>query len=80
MQPMPKGGSTTANVSQAQARLNTGGNCHRHSRPIAINTQSYHGENEDIGYILVLQSKKFDKKVPFQTFMEKLVMYIVSNF
>ena len=44
-----------------------------------MNSPSYQGECEEIGYILGLWSEKFDKKVQFQIFLEKLGTYIVSN-
>ena len=51
----------------------------RQNRIITTNSQLHQGECEDIGYILGLRSKKFDKKVQFQVFLEKLGTYIVSN-
>ena len=46
---------------------------------MSINNQSYTGECEDLEYILALHSEKFDKKVPFQVFMEKLATYVISH-
>ena len=57
----------------------TGGNRRRQARPVSINNQTYAGESEDLGYILALRSERFDKKVPFQIFMERLATYVVSN-
>ena len=51
----------------------------RNNHIITTNSQSYQGECEDIRYILALRSEKFDKKVQFQVFLEKLGTYIVSN-
>ena len=51
----------------------------RNNQIITTNDQSYQGECEDIGYILGLRLEKFDKKVQFQVFLEKLGVYIVSN-
>ena len=51
----------------------------RNNQIITTNAQSYQGECEDIGYIMGLRSEKFDKKVQFQVFLEKLGIYIVSN-
>ena len=51
----------------------------RNNRVITTNSQSYQGGCEDIGHILALRSEKFNKKVQFQVFLEKLGTYIVSN-
>ena len=51
----------------------------RNNRIITTDSQSYQGECKDIGFILGLRSEKFDKKVQFQVFLEKLGTYIVSN-
>ncbi len=57
----------------------SGGNQRRQARSMSVNNQSYTGECEDLEYILALHSEKFDKKVPFQVFMEKLATYVVSH-
>ena len=51
----------------------------RGNRVITTNNQLYKGECEDIGYILALRSEKFDRKVQFKIFLEKLGTYIISN-
>jgi len=69
--------SRTGN-NRSQARP-YGRNRRQQSRPVAVNGQAYAGENEDIGYVLAMRSEKFEKKVPFQIFVEKIATYVVSN-
>ena len=68
----------TSNPQTQRSRTNANPR-RRQNRTISTNYQSYQGECEDIGYILGLQSERFDKKVQFQVFLEKLGTYIVSN-
>ena len=72
--------NVTQNTSTQQQRTRTNQNSRRrNNRVISTNNQSYQGECEDIGYILALRSEKFDKKVQFQIFLDKLGTYIISN-
>ena len=52
----------------------------RQQRPTLSNPTSYGGENESIGVILALRAERFDKKVSFQEFIDKVSNYVVSNF
>ena len=52
----------------------------RHQRPTLSNPTSYTGKNESIGVILALSAERFDKKVLFQEFVDKVSNYVVSNF
>ena len=71
--------ATQSSIPHSQ-RMRGGQNSRRRqNRIITTNFQTYQGECEDIGYILGLQSEKFNKKVQFQVFLEKLGTYIVSN-
>ena len=72
------GGVKNTTPQQSRSRGNQNSR-RRNNRIISINSQSYQGECEDIGYILALRSEKFDKKVQFQVFLEKLGTYRVSN-
>ena len=40
----------------------------------------YKGENNDIGIILALRSERFNNKVVYLTFVEKLKIYVLTNF
>ena len=76
----PENSNDTQNAITQQPRSRGTQNPRRRgNRVITTNNQSYKGECEDIGHILALRSEKFDKKVHFQVFLEKLGMYIVSN-
>ena len=44
-----------------------------------MNTSSYQGQCEDIGFILALKSENFDRRIRFQTFLGKMSSYIVSK-
>ena len=44
------------------------------------NPTSYSGENDSIGVILALRAERFDKKVLFQEFVDKVSNYVVLNF
>ena len=52
----------------------------RQQRPTTSNPTSYVGENEAVGVILALRSERFDKKVSFQEFTDKVANYVVTNF
>ena len=52
----------------------------RQQRPTLSNPTSYSGESESIGVILALRAERFDKKVSFQEFVDKVSNYAVSNF
>ena len=52
----------------------------RQQRPTTSNPTSYVGENESVGIILALRSERFDKKVSFQEFTDKVENYVVANF
>ena len=52
----------------------------RQQRPTLSNPTLYSGENESIGVILALRAERFDKKVSFQEFIDKVSNYVVSNF
>ena len=52
----------------------------RQQRPTTSNPTSYAGENESVGVILALRSERFDKKVSFQEFTDKVANYVVTNF
>ena len=52
----------------------------RQQRPTTSNPTSYVGENESVGVILALRSERFDKKVSFQEFTDKVANYVVINF
>ena len=68
--------SPTSNQQRSRGNQNSR---RRNNQIITTNAQSYQGECEDIGYIMRLRSEKFDKKVQFQVFLEKLGIYIVSH-
>ena len=72
-------GETQNSNVQSQRSRRSQNSRRRQNHIIATNSQSYQGECKDIGYILGLQSEKFDKKVQFQVFFEKLGIYIVLN-
>ena len=44
-----------------------------------MNTSSYQGQREDIGFILALKSENFDRRIWFQIFLDKVSSYIVSK-
>ena len=46
-----------------------------HSKPI-----THGGENEDIGVILTLSDERFQKRVVYSVFIEKLKNYVLQNF
>ena len=56
-----------------------GGARRRQQRQTSNNPTSYTGQCEEIGVILALRSERFDKKVQFQVFMEKMDTYVISN-
>ena len=74
--PMPDQG-TASNPSSSSRR--GGGARRRQQRQISNNPTSYTGQCEEIGAILALRSERFDKKVQFQVFMEKMDTYVISN-
>ena len=79
---MPTISGTTSNGSNVQ-RPNVGARGNqskrrRQRRTITTNTASYQGECDDFGYILALKSEKFDKKLYFQSFLDKVAIYVVS--
>jgi hypothetical protein len=41
---------------------------------------TYAGENEDVGVVLALRSKRYSKKVVFGVFIEKMKNYVLQNF
>ena len=43
------------------------------------NPKNYEGNIPEVGAILALKFEKFDKKVPFQLFVEKVSTYTYSN-
>ena len=51
----------------------------RQPRNITNNPTNYSGQCEDISCLLSLRSERFDKKVHFQVFMEKMANYVISN-
>ena len=55
------------------------GNRRQQPRTIATNAVSYHGECEEIGHTLALRSERFDKKLHFQSFLDKISNYVVPN-
>ena len=65
-------------TQQSSSRSTQNHRC-RGNRVITTINQSYKGECEDIGYIIALRSEKFDRKLQFQVFLEKIGTYIVSN-
>ena len=70
-----------SSTSSSNATRNRGaGTRRRQQRVITSNPTSYAGQCEDIGVILALRSERFDKKVQFQVFMEKMDTYVISNF
>ena len=66
-------------TTQPQRNRSQTNSSRRQARTISSNSQSYVGECEDIGHILALRSEKFDKKIPFQVFLEKISTYTISN-
>ena len=53
----------------------------KHKSTIHLNQgHEYKGENESIGVILALRSERFNHKVVFSSFTEKLKNYVISNF
>ena len=74
-----------APVESNQQRTNNGARSRsnaprrRQTRNITNNPTNYSGQCEDIGCILALRSERFDKKVHFQVFMEKMGNYVISN-
>ena len=66
-------------ITQQSRSRGTQNTRRRGNRVITTNNQSYKGKCEDIGYILALRSEKFDRKVQFQVFLEKLGTYVVSK-
>ena len=52
----------------------------RQQRPTTSNPTSYVGENESVGVILALRSERFDKKISFQEFTDKIANYVDTNF
>ena len=71
----------TSQPTQYNNRPRNGGNRRRggNQRIAASNPTSYVGECEDIGIVLALRSERFDKKVSFVRFMEKMSNYVISN-
>jgi len=51
----------------------------RQQRAITTNSTSYQGQCEDIGCIIALGSERYDKKVQYQVFIEKMNNYVISN-
>ena len=51
----------------------------RQTQNITNNPTNYSGQCEDIGCLLALRSERFDKKVQFRVFMEKMGNYVISN-
>ena len=78
-QPTEGPGALQNSIPQQQRSRGGQNSRRRNNRIISTNSQSYQWECDDIGYILGLRSEKFDKKVQFQVFLEKLEIYIVSN-
>ena len=72
-------GASQGPTSSQQRPRGTQNSRRQNNRIISTNTQSFQGECDDIGYIMGLRSEKFNKKVQFQVFLEKLGTYIVSN-
>ena len=81
--PVPNASDNSSNGPSTGRHGSSGrgnqGNRRRQPRTITTNAVSYHGECEDIGYILALRSEKFDKKLHFQSFLDKVSNYVVSK-
>ena len=66
--------------TQTGSGARSGGNRRRGNQRVASsNPTSYGGECHDIGMILALRSERFEKKVSFLRFMEKMSNYVISN-
>ena len=77
-QEVPSGSPSPAPVqSSSRPRQNQQ---RRQQRPTLSNPTSYSDENESIGVILALRAERFNKKVSFQEFVDKVSNYVVSNF
>ena len=69
---------TTNTISTAPSirRNNTNNTRNFHS----FNPITFEGDTKEIGVVVGLKMDKFHKKVPFETFAEKLQNYVISNF
>ena len=65
------GGAQNTTPQQSRPRGNQNSK-RKNNRIITTNGQSYQGECEDIGYILALRSKKFDKKSSIPSVFRKI--------
>ena len=43
------------------------------------NPTNYEGETPEIGCVIGMKYKKFDRKVPFETFLENMNNYAITN-
>ena len=76
--------STTPDPGENDSTRNTFSNRRRNNNRNTNNIQvsnprSYEGSNSDIGAVIGLKHEQFDKKVPFQVFMDKLSTFSISN-
>ena len=72
-------GASQNSIPQQQRSRGNQNSRRRNNYIITTNSQSYQGECNDIGFILGLRSEKFDKKVQFQVFLEKLGIYCLKS-
>ena len=73
---------TNKESNAEDAKVDTNNNERNNSRKGIVNTQTidYMGQTKDIGAILALRSERFSHKVIFSTFIEKLKVYVLTNF
>ena len=72
--PAPNTKNDDDNSDKDKKRQNNPSNAVQLSNP-----KNYEGNIPEVGAILALKFKKFDKKVPFQLFVEKVSTYTYSN-
>ena len=72
--------STTEQTTNLPRPQNTGQRRPPKSNSSVSNPSNYEGECSDLGVILALRIERFNKKIPFHQFIEKVYFYIVTNF
>ena len=73
---MPGGSGTSVNTSN-RVRNNT----RRNNNHVTLsNPVNYDGECDKVGGILALRVEKFNKKLPYEQFIEKIVNYITKKY
>ena len=59
---------------------NNRSNNHSKDKVISSNSIGYNGETKGVGAVLGLRYEKFNKKLPFSQFVDKVYYYVISNF